>query len=592
MIKIIRYFKWWYWILILIIVGFIYLQVSLDLLLPEYMNKIINYIGINYSSGIDQTSNILLEGLKMTGISFVSISATVVASFIATRIGAATAKEVRRAMYEKVNSFSMEEMEKFSTSSLITRSTNDVQQVQMVIIIALRMAITAPIMATKAIIKIWGISSEMSFIVGIGIFGIIFLIGSIFVFALPKFKMIQKQIDQLNLVTRENLTGIRVVRAYNAEEFEQHKFEKANHDLTKTNLHVGYAMGLMMPGMQLIMSGVNLAIVWFGAFLINKGTLSNNPIQGVALLMEFTTYATHIVISFMFLTMMFIMMPRASVSGKRIMEVLDIGVKVKNPLRAVDMASRSEKGTIVFENVSFRYPRAEACVLNNISFQVKQGETIAFVGSTGSGKSTLLNLVPRFYDVTEGKVLVDGIDVRDYNQEDLHQLLGYVPQQGILFRGDITSNIRFGQETITEEEINKALEIAQAMEFVEKLDEKLDYQIAQSGKNVSGGQKQRLCIARAIARKPEIYIFDDSFSALDYKTDYVLRRALKKETKSATNLIVASRIGTILDADKIVVLEKGEIVGIGTHQELLKTCRVYQEMATSQLSMEELNYAN
>ncbi|MDD3191362.1 MAG: ABC transporter ATP-binding protein [Bacilli bacterium] len=592
MIKIIRYFKWWYWILILIIVGFIYLQVSLDLLLPEYMNKIINYIGINYSSGIDQTSNILLEGLKMTGISFVSISATVVASFIATRIGAATAKEVRRAMYEKVNSFSMEEMEKFSTSSLITRSTNDVQQVQMVIIIALRMAITAPIMATKAIIKIWGISSEMSFIVGIGIFGIIFLIGSIFVFALPKFKMIQKQIDQLNLVTRENLTGIRVVRAYNAEEFEQHKFEKANHDLTKTNLHVGYAMGLMMPGMQLIMSGVNLAIVWFGAFLINKGTLGNNPIQGVALLMEFTTYATHIVISFMFLTMMFIMMPRASVSGKRIMEVLDIGVKVKNPLRAVDMASRSEKGTIVFENVSFRYPRAEACVLNNISFQVKQGETIAFVGSTGSGKSTLLNLVPRFYDVTEGKVLVDGIDVRDYNQEDLHQLLGYVPQQGILFRGDITSNIRFGQETITEEEINKALEIAQAMEFVEKLDEKLDYQIAQSGKNVSGGQKQRLCIARAIARKPEIYIFDDSFSALDYKTDYVLRRALKKETKSATNLIVASRIGTILDADKIVVLEKGEIVGIGTHQELLKTCRVYQEMATSQLSMEELNYAN
>lgn len=572
---------------VLLIIGLIYIQVRLDLKLPEYFAKIIKLIGVAFESSTSQTDEILDTGLLMLLYSLLSVGCTIIVSFISSRIGSNFSKTIRQAMYDKIDTFSMEEMNKFSTSSLITRTTNDVQQIQMVVIMCLRMAVSAPITAIIAITKIWGMHHYLTWTVVIGIVAIILIITVIFIIVTPKFKLMQKYTDKLNLVTRENLTGLRVVRAYNAEEYQEDKFEEVNKDLTHTHLFANRVMVCMMPSMQLVMSGLNLAIIWLCAFLINKNALGTNPIEGMAIQSEFMSYAMRIVTSFMMLTMMFIMIPRAGVSVTRVNQVLNTDPKIKDPAVILEPGDETI-GEVEFKNVSFKYPEAEGYVLNNISFKAKKGDKIAFVGSTGSGKSTLINLVPRFYDVSEGEVLVNNLNVKDYQESKLHSLIGYVPQKGLLFSGTLKSNIKIGDDKLTDEEILEALDIAQATEFVSKLDDGLEHHISQGGKNVSGGQKQRLCIARAVAIKPQIYIFDDSFSALDYKTDRQLRRVLDEKMKDATSLIVAQRIGTILHADKIVVLDKGKMVGCGTHQELMKTCEVYQEMAYSQLSKEEL----
>lgn len=590
MIKIIKYFKWWYWLITLLIGGLVYLQVTLDLFLPERMAEIIKLVGDSAMSGTNNTKKILEHGSIMLLITIGSIALTIIISFFASRVGANFAKQMRERIYVKVNEFSMGEINQFSTPSLITRSTNDIQQIQMAVIVILRMAITAPIMAFKAIGKIWGISLELSLIVAIGIFVIVTMISLVFIFVMPKFQKMQRNTDNLNLVTRENLTGLKVVKAYNAEKYQKQKFEAVNTELTNTNLFVNRVMAVMMPGMQTIMSGMNLAIVWIGAVLISQFKLGSTQFEGLALQGEFSGYAMNIVMSFMLLIMIFFLLPRAAVSARRINEVLDTKITIKDSIEKKTVNTNLQ-GEIEFKDVYFRYPGAEGYVLENINLKINKGETVAFLGSTGSGKSTLLNLVARFYDATSGTILVNGIDIKEYRLKDLYNLLGYVPQKGLLFSGTIASNLRLGKQDASEEDISQALSIAQASNFVNKLDENFNYQIAQGGKNVSGGQKQRLCIARAIIKKPEIYLFDDSFSALDYKTDQKLRKGLQKETIGATNLIVAQRIGTILRANKIVVIEQGKIVGVGTHQELINNCPVYQEMAYSQLSKEELDHA-
>lgn len=572
MIKLLKYFRAKDWILSVVILGFVVCQILLDLALPDYMGKIVDLI--EQQGTINE---ILIQGLKMLGIVAGSVLSTIIVSYLAARVAAGFAKRVRRAVFTKINSFSMEEMEKFSTASLITRTTNDITQIQQVITMFLRMALSAPVMAIGAIVKIVGKSGTLSWITAVAI--ILFLSILIIIFSLvsPKFKKMQKLTDKINGVTRENLTGIKVVRAYNAEKIQEEKFDKVNTELTKTDLFINRVFSIMTPGMQLIMGGLSLAIVWVGAYLIAGGSIS------LAVMTTFTQYAMKVIISFLMLSVLFIMVPRGFVSGNRIYEVL----KTENKIINGTVTTSEEEGTIEFKNVSFKYPDSDDYVLKNISFSVNKGETVAFIGSTGSGKSTLINLVPRFYDATEGEVLVDGINVKEYDLNSLYKKLGYVPQKSFLFSGTVEENIKYGDENATEEQVNHALKTAQAS-FVEKLEGGLNYPISQGGKNVSGGQRQRLAIARAIVKKPEIFVFDDSFSALDYKTDKALRKALKKETAGATSLIVAQRIGTIMDANKIIVLDKGEMVGIGTHKELMENCKIYQEIAYSQLSKEEL----
>lgn len=563
---------------------FIVLQVWLDLTMPEYMAEITRLVQMPGS----EMSEILLAGGKMLLCALGSLAASVVTAVCAAKIAAGFGGTLRRKLFSKVGSFSMEEIGHFSTASLITRSTNDITQVQNLIVMGLQMLIKAPIMAVWAIGKISGKAREwtMSTAAAVVILLLVVLISMVLV--MPKFKKMQKLTDDLNRVTRENLTGLRVVRAYNAEQYQENKFENANEALTSTNLFTQRAMSFLMPSIQLIMSGLSLAIYWIGAVLINEADMMGK-IDLFSEMMVFSQYAIQVVMSFMMLVMIFMILPRASVSANRIMEVFDTMPTIVDGKR--EEGNTESAGEVEFRNVSFRYPDADGNVLQNISFTAKKGETVALIGSTGCGKSTVINLIPRFYDASEGEVLVDGINVREYTQKALRAKIGYVSQKAILFTGTIRSNVAYGDNgraAASEEEVKQAVATAQAADFVKQLDGTYDGYVAQGGANLSGGQKQRISIARAVARKPEIFIFDDSFSALDYKTDRVLRKALDEKCKDATRIIVAQRIGTIRDADKIIVLEEGKIAGMGKHQELMQNCEVYQQIALSQLSKEEL----
>ncbi len=591
MLKIFKYLKKKELGMIGISILFIVGQVWLDLKLPDYMSEITKLVQTEGSKMAD----IWLAGGKMLLCALGSVVLSVIVGFFAAKVAAGFSQRLRSMLFKKVSDFSMEEINNFSTASLITRSTNDVLQIQMLIALGLQVMIKGPIMAVWVICKILGKSWQWTAATGGAVVVLFIIIGIALVLAFPKFKIVQKLTDNLNRVTRENLTGIRVVRAYNAEKYQENKFEKANEELTGTNLFTGRVMALMMPGITLIMNGLPLSIYWIGAYLINKVKVQDQMLQmkeKVDLFSDmvvFSSYAMMVVMSFMMMIMIFVMAPRASVAAKRINEVLDTKPKIING--TVKSSDVKRRGEIEFRNVSFRYPDASGYVLRDISFNASKGETIAFIGSTGSGKSTLVNLIPRFYDATDGEVLVDGVNVREYELKELYNKLGYVSQKTVMFSGSVSSNVAYGENggsEYTEEQVKKAVEIAQGCEFVEKMEGQYNASIAQGGTNVSGGQKQRLSIARAVCRDPEIYIFDDSFSALDYKTDRILRTALKKEAGDRTMLIVAQRIGTIKDADKIIVLDEGRIVGMGRHEELLKNCEVYRQIALSQLSKEEL----
>ncbi len=525
------------------------------------------------------TGDVWYYGGMMLAVAFGSMACQVLVGLIASFIGANFAATLRSSVYKKVDGFSIAELNTFSTPSLITRTTNDVQQVQMANILMLRMAVAAPITAIWAIFKIQHASTQLTLVTVIAVVILVLFLSLLMVFVMPKFRIMQKLVDGLNGVSRENLTGLRVVRAYNAEEYQEGKFAVANDKITKTQLYTGRMMAMMSPVMMLIMNGVSLAIYWVGASLINK------EVVDLATLMSFMMLASQVIMSFMMLMMMFVLMPRAQVAATRINAVLETKPSIVDPEKD---AERTEVGTVEFKNVTFAYPDSDLPVLKDISFKAEKGETVAFIGSTGSGKSTLINLVPRFFDATEGEVLIDGADVKTIKQSTLKNLIGYVPQKGVLFTGTVRDNIAFGNPDLSDEEVVAAAKVAEADEFVSQMEKGYYSEISQGGKNVSGGQKQRLSIARAVAVNPEIFIFDDSFSALDYKTDKKVRENLKAASEGATKLIVAQRIGTIMDADKIVVLDKGEAVGIGTHGELLNTCPVYREIALSQLSEEEL----
>jgi len=586
MIRIFKYFKRGEWIQALISLVFIVIQVWLDLKLPDYMSKITMLVQTPDSS----MSEIWLAGGKMLLCALGSLASAITVSFFAARIAASFSQRLRSMLFSKVQSFSMEEINSFSTSSLITRSTNDITQIQMLVTMGLQMIVKAPILAVWAIIKISGKGVEWTLATGISILVMIIIISFIMTFVLPQFKKMQVLTDNLNRVTRENLTGLRVVRAYNAEDYQEEKFEVANRDITNTNLFTSRAMSVLMPAMSLIMSGLSLSIYWIGAYLIN-GAARVDQLTLFSNMVVFSAYAMQIIMAFMMLVMLFILLPRATVSAKRVNEVLDTKPTIMDG--TLTEGKQGISGEVTFRNVCFKYPDAAEYVIRDVNFTVTQGQTIAFIGSTGSGKSTLINLIPRFFDATEGEVLVDGVNVKEYAQQALYNKIGYVPQKAVLFRGTVSSNIAYGdngKNDYSEAEIKKAVQIAQATDFVEEMEDNYQSSISQGGANVSGGQKQRIAIARAICRKPEIYIFDDSFSALDYKTDRILRSVLKQETAGVTSIIVAQRIGTIMDADKIVVLDEGDVVGIGTHRELLKSCEVYKEIAMSQLSKEELDY--
>lgn len=528
-----------------------------------------------------QMEYILMSGVKMLGLAFLAMAAAIAVTFLSARVAAVLGRNLRNSIYRKVISFSGRELNQFSTASLITRSTNDVQQVQMLFTLLFRIVLYAPILGIGGVYKVFQTDASMTWILALAVVVITLFVVLLFRIAMPKFTRLQFLIDELNLVSREILTGVPVVRAFSREKHEEERFEEANARLTKTNLFVNRCMTFMMPVMMLLMNGVTVLIVWNGAHAVNEGSMQ------VGNMMAFMQYAMQIIMAFLMITMMSIMIPRANVAAKRINEVMETQVSIQDS-QEVQSVQEDKKGQIVFEHVSFAYPGADEKTLHDIDFTARKGETVAFIGSTGSGKSTLVNLIPRFFDVTEGRILVDGVDIRHLKLHDLRERIGYVPQKAVLFSGTIGSNIRYGKEEATEAEVKKAAKIAQAWEFIEEKEEGVDSAIAQGGTNVSGGQKQRLSIARAIAKEPEIYIFDDSFSALDYKTDVVLRRALKQETKDATTLIVAQRISTILHADKILVLDEGRVVGQGTHRELLNSCEVYRQIAMSQLSEEEL----
>lgn len=592
MFRILKYLRKREMLFMLGTILFTGLQVFLELKLPDYMSTITATIVTPGSL----MSEIWIAGVKMLLCALGGLVASVVVGFFCAKVATGFSMRLRSKVYDKVTSFSMEEINGFSTASLITRSTNDIMHVQMFLVMGTAIMFRAILMASMAIGKIYTKNWQWTVSTAIAVVLLLIMIITLIIIVLPKFKIVQTLTDNLNRVTRENLTGIRVVRAYNAENFQEEKFEEANNSLMKTQLFNQRTMAIMGPGMSLIMNGLSLAIYWIGAYLINKSP-ATDKIVVFSDMIVFSSYAMQVVMSFMMLTMIFIILPRASVSAKRIMEVLDTETKIVDGKIDSEESKKADderrvSHEVVFENVTFRYPDASDAVLENISFTAKAGETVAFIGSTGSGKSTLINLVPRFYDVTEGRILVDGIDVKEYTQEALRNKIGLVPQRAVLFGGTIRSNIAYGengkQTEYTDEEIWEALRIAQAEDFVSKLDAKLDADVAQGGTNFSGGQKQRLSIARAICRRPDIYIFDDSFSALDYKTDRILRGELKKVTGDAITLLVAQRIGTILDADQIIVLDDGKIAGKGTHDELMKTCEVYQQIAYSQLSKEEL----
>lgn len=584
MLKLLGKFTKKEWLLAALSVAFVVVQVWLSLTMPDYMREITMLIQTPGS----EMPEILSAGGMMLACALGSLAASVVTAVCAARIGTSFSANVRRLLFAKVQAFSMEEIGHFSTASLITRSTNDVTQVQMLIVLGLQMLIMAPIMAVWAICKIADKQWEwtMSTAAAVGVLLIVVLVA--LVLALPKFRKLQQLTDDLNRVTRENLSGLRVVRAYNAEDYQEHKFDLANDNLTRTQLFAQRTLAFLMPSIQLIMSGLSLAIYWIGAVLIDAA----NMVGKVSLfsdMMVFSQYAIQVVMSFMMLVMIFMLLPRAQVAAKRINEVLATEPAIHDGTRTE--GAEGHAGEVVFKNVSFRYPDAEDSVIENISFTAKRGETIAFIGATGCGKSTVVNLIPRFYDASEGEVLVDGVNVREYTQQALRNKIGYVSQKAILFAGSVRDNINFGDNgrgPIADEMVKQAIATAQATEFIEQMEDGYDGRVSQGGDNFSGGQKQRLSIARAVARQPEIFIFDDSFSALDYKTDRTLRATLDRECGDATRFIVAQRIGTIRDADKIIVLDEGRIAGMGTHDELIKTCEVYQQIALSQLSKEEL----
>jgi len=567
----------------IICVLFISLNVYLELKIPDYMSEITILVQTKGS----KMSSILKEGSFMLLCAFGSLIASFIVGYFASNVASYFGKITRKSVFEKVGKFSNEEIKKFSTSSLITRTTNDVTQVQMLIAMGLQAMIKAPIMATWAIIKISGKNYAWSIATAVGVLILLITISIIMSLVFPKFKIVQKLTDNLNRITRENLMGIRVIRAFNAEDYQQKKFENANEELKNLQLFNQRTLGFLSPVMSLVSSCLSLTIYFIGAILINKANMLDK-LNLFGDMVVFSSYAMQVIMSFMMLIMIFIMVPRASISAKRILEVLETCEKIKDG----DVSEGTEVGTVEFKNVSFKYPDAEEYILENISFKVNKGETVAFIGSTGSGKSTLINLVPRFYDASEGEVFVDGVNVKDYQIKTLNNIIGYVPQKAVMFSATVKENVSYGESgksKPTDEKIKEAIKIAQGTDFVEKMEEKYDSMISRGGTNISGGQKQRLAIARAIARDPEIYIFDDSFSALDYKTDFILRKELKKYTKDATNLIVAQRIGTIKDADKIYVLDEGKIVGEGTHKELLENCEIYKEIALSQVTEEELN---
>ena len=585
MLKLIRNFTKKEWALMFISALFIIFQVWLDLKMPDYMSEITQLVQTKGSS----LNEILTQGIYMLLCAGGSLVSSMIVGYFVANLAAQFSMKVRKKLFDKVENLSMHEVKMFSTSSLITRTTNDITQVQMLIAMGLQMMIKAPITAIWAITKILNKSWQWSAITAVALVVLLTTIGCLMIIVMPRFKIVQKLIDKINGVTRENLTGIRVIRAFNAEQYQEDKFEETNTKLTNQQLFNQKAFAILSPVMYLVMYFLTLAIYFVGAYLIKDAGMSDK-ISLFGDMIVFSSYAMQVIMAFLMLAMIFMILPRAEVSAKRINEVLDVDISVKNgTLKEIDT---KETGTVEFKNVSFKYPDAEEYILNNISFKANQGETVAFIGSTGSGKSTLINLVPRFYDVTDGEVLIDGINVKDYDLELLHNKIGYVPQKAVLFNGTVSSNVAYGENgagSITEEKIKEAIKVAQGTEFVEKMEDTYQAHIAQGGTNVSGGQKQRLAIARAIARDPEIYIFDDSFSALDYKTDSILRHELKKYTKKATSLIVAQRIGTIMNADKIIVLDKGKCVGMGTHEELLKSCEVYKEIALSQVTEEELN---
>ena len=585
MLRIFKNFRKQEVVLALFSVVFVVAQVWLELKLPDYMREITSLITTQDSAMHD----ILIAGGKMLLCAFGSLLVTVLVAVCASRIASNFSAIVRGKLFDKVQSFSMEEIGRFSTASLITRSTNDVTQVQMLIVMGLSIMLRAPIMAVMAILKIVDKSWQWTLSTGVAVVVLLVVVIICVSLCMPKFKRLQSLTDDINQVTRENLTGLNVVRAYNAEAYQEEKFEKVNKDLTDTHWFTSKTMAFMMPTIMMIMNGLSLAIYWIGTVLINDAQDMQGKFTLFSDMVVFSSYAMQVVMSFMMLVMIFIMLPRASVAAKRILEVLDTEPSIEDGTR--DTFPVMKDGEVEFKDVSFKYPDAEEYVLEHISFSAKKGETIAFIGATGCGKSTAINLIPRFYDATEGEVFVDGVNVKEYTQEALHNKIGYVSQKAILFSGTIADNVAYGENgkaPATQDDIAMAVKVAQASEFVEKKDQGYDGYVAQGGSNFSGGQKQRLSIARAIARQPEILIFDDSFSALDYKTDRILREALRKECKDATKIIVAQRIGTIRDADKIIVLDDGQIAGMGTHDELMKNCEVYQEIAYSQLSKEEL----
>ena len=584
MIKILKYLKPGQWGLICLSFVFILAQVWLNLKMPDYMAAITRLVETPGSLMRD----IWAQGAHMLACALGSLVSMVVVGFIAARVGAGLAHDLRSRQFAKVSSFSMAEINRFSTASLITRSTNDITQVQMLLIMGLQLVVSAPITAVWAVIKIAGKGLVWSLATAVAVLIMLVMIVLVMLLVVPKFRQMQRLTDDVNAVTRENLTGLRVVRAYNAEDYQEAKFDKANQALTNTQLFTSRAMAFMMPVMNLIMSGLSLAIYWIGVYLI-RGSLAEDKLTVFSNMVVFSSYAMQVIMAFMMLVMLFVMAPRAAVSAKRINEVLDQTPSLMPGQQIGGLPGH--RGEIEFRSVSFSYPDAADKVLDNVNFKASPGQTVAIIGSTGAGKTTLVNLIPRFFDATCGQVMIDGIDVVEYTSQALSALIGYVPQKAVMFKGSVSSNVAYGDNghpPASSQQIESAIAIAQASQFVEAMDGQYDAEIAQGGANLSGGQKQRLSIARAVCRHPEIFIFDDSFSALDYRTDRQLRTALRRQTDGATTLIVAQRIGTIMDADQIIVLDGGQVAGIGKHSELLKSCPVYQEIAQSQLSEEEL----